>query len=255
MDSPRTIEIHAALQADTYGNGDPKTVAWLVNRTAQVNGIRVDVETKIDLVSEKAYQRQTVNNPNLGNNPTGSPDYSLTCYGAKGKIVPHLPTSYDANGRAERLYDVVHDRAQELEAVLNQLDRSLGIQHGSEIRFTGIDGKIQSYPNQLALLLNLANKIEKIQYVSDRMLNVALVTGNEVRELYPGIGIPVTQKSLQLNDTTTGKAISLPYVGYQKNQPSIAKSLTTLAINIAVILGVLMPKKQAPSRNPFNKFK
>jgi hypothetical protein len=320
MDSPRTIEIHTALNASQYlletpdviGTGtidnpqtpakhkldyyiknssiptaitDKITAIWkalggdkyatnlidaarekvtnlgfLVENIARVNGLRFNDDGDIDLVKERdLYRHKTIENPSLGLPSADGKynDYGVSCFGKIGMIIPHLPTTYKAGGKSAQLFDVVHDNQQLAIAILRQQDVSLSIQHGSEIRLKGLDGKVQAYPNQLAVQLECLQRLEKISYQTDKNLIVSTVAGTEIRELFSGIGIPVTQKSLMLTDPKNGKAkFSIPYFGHQKNKPSTAQLLTTVHVNLAVINGVLMPKKQpqASITNPFKRF-
>jgi hypothetical protein len=235
-------------------------LGFLIENIARVNGLRFNDDGDIDLEKERdLYRHKTIENPSLGLPSSDGKynDYSVSCFGKIGMIVPHLPTTYKAGGKAVELFDVVHDNQQLAIAILRQLDVSLSIQHGSEIRLKGIDGKVQAYPNQLAVNLECLQRLEKIGYQTDKNLLVSTVTGTEVRELFSGIGIPVTQKVLSLTDPKNSKAqFSIPYFGHQKNKPSTAQLLTTVQINLAVINGVLMPKKQpqASITNPFKRF-
>jgi hypothetical protein len=265
MDSPRTIEIHAALDAGNYSiHSDPtkkkeNNLGFLIENTARVNGIRFDENGEIDLKKEKDfYQPKTINNPTLGTpNANGKYNkYGMSCFGTIGMIIPHLPTTYGKDGKQQQLFDVIHDNQQLAMAILRQLDVSLSIQHGSEIRINGLDGKVHAYPNQLAVQLECLQRLEKIKYLTEKSFLINTVTGTEVRELFSGIGIPVTQKFLPLKDPDNSrKTLSLPYFGHQKNKPSIAGMLTTTHVNLAVINGVLMPKKQPEKNNVMNPFK
>jgi len=268
MDSPRLIEIHKALEAEKYSknfiNADNPRITnlgFLVENLARINGLRFDNNGDLDLVKEKnLYQPRTIENPTLGSPDSNGKynNYGMSCWGKIGMIVPHLPTTYGVNKRELKLFDIVHDTQQLQVAILRQLDVALSIQHGSEIRVTGLDGKIHAYPNQLAVNLECLQRLEKIKYTTDRNLLISTVAGTEVRELFSGIGIPVTQKFLQLKaPLNPNKGLSLPYFGHQKNKPSTAQMLTTVHVNLAVINGVLMPKKQPESNsllNPFTHF-
>ncbi len=261
MDSPRIKEIHQALEAGKYatdpdlGGARVANLGWLIENSARVLGLRRKPDGKVDMPKERdKYKPKTLMNPY---SPQG--EHYLTTWGDTGRYMPFLPTTYNSDGKEEKRYDVVSDLPQMLEAMLRQLDVSLGVQHGSEIRVKGLDGKIQAYPNQLALLLHLANQIEQIKYDAAKTRNVTAVSGQEIRELFSGIGIPSTQKYLPLVDPNNGKEQQLPYFGHQKNQPSIANTLATLAVNIGVIVGAIMPKKPAEKTtatlNPFERWK
>lgn len=262
MDSPKTIrnneileELAIAFESEKYSTnnttpGSPmvKTLAWLIEAGNRVLGNRFDDDGKIDLASEKSnYLPATLNNPS---NPDGN--YGLTSFGARGRFMPYLPTTYK-NGKEEILHDVVHDIPQMLEAFLRQLDISLGIQHGSEIRTRSIDGTMQEFPNQLALLQHISNLSEKAAYNSGKLINITTVTSSEVRGLYGGIGIPVIQSWLTIKDGKND--VKLPFFTYQKNMPSILDHITSLQANIAIINGTIAPQKRPNNKlDPFKVF-
>jgi hypothetical protein len=272
MDSPIILEnnrmltaITNALDADKYSTntidaGKPRitTIGWYSENTARVLGLRFDDNGDIDFEKEKSdFMPATLNNPSTGEADSNGKKngYNLTSFGLKGRFMPFLPTTYNAGNKEEILHDVVADIPQMLEATLRQIDKSLGIQHGSEIRLNSLDGKVQSFPNQLSLLLHLSRQIEEIKFSTAKSFNVAVVTGAEVRELFSGIGIPATNKFLTLQDTITGHEVQLPYFGHQKNQLSILKELSTIKINLAVQNGMMLPKKSNPLFDPFKRFK
>jgi hypothetical protein len=271
MDSIRTILtseavelLKKALDAENFATNhldDTKdrvtNLGYLVENIARVLGLRFDDNGNINFEEEKAqFLPATLNNPDSEPDANGKKNgYNLTSFGHRGRYVPYLPTTYNPENKEEILHDVVHDLPQMLEAILRQMDKSLGIQHGSEIRINGLDGKVQSYPNQLSLLLHLSRQIEEIKFSTAKMLNVGVVTSAEVRELFSGIGIPATNKFLTLQDTITGHEVQLPYFGHQKNQLSILKELSTIKINLAVQNGMMLPKKSNPLFDPFKRFK
>jgi hypothetical protein len=298
MDSPRTIEIHKALQAQNYltddGSNEPtgqhtldwfiknsasdkiikiwkalggdkfatnsldplvdrvSNLGWYVQNIARVLGIRVDDNGKIDRAKERSiYQPLTLQNPNYGDSNN---NYSLTCWGDKGRVSPYLPNTYK-DGKLQTLFDVYADIPQMLEACMRQLNTSLSIQHGSEIRVRGLDNKVQSYPNQLAVSLECLHRLEKINLATQKSLVTGVVVGAEVRELFSAVGVPVTNKYLPLYDSATGRTVQLPYFGHQKNKPSLAGELATVKINLAVQTGMMAPKKSSNIFNPFVRMK
>jgi hypothetical protein len=267
MDSTRTIEIHAALNAGKYAVNEldatkdrVTNIGYLVENACRVLGLRLDANGNIDRAAERAkYLPATLNQPTLGEVDASGKyqNYDLTCWGKRGRMTPHLPTTYTPDGKATKLYDVFHDLPQMLEALLRQLDVSLSIQHGSEIRYKGLDGTVRAYPNQLAMSIECLTQLERINSNTQKTLNTSLVMGNELRGMMSGIGYPVEQRYLQLKDGSSGVVLSLPYFGHQKNKPSIAETLTTVMVNQAIVNGVLMPKRQPPKSkllNPFAKY-
>jgi hypothetical protein len=271
MDSIRLIDaatqveaIFKALEAEKYstnattpGNDRITTLGWMIEAGNRVLGLRFDDDGNINFEKEKAqFLPATLNNPDTEPDANGRKNgYNLTSFGHRGRYIPYLPTTYNSGNKEEILTDIVHDLPQMFEAGLRQIDKSLGIQHGSEIRINGLDGKVQSFPNQLALLLHMSRQIEEIRFSTAKTFNVAVVTSAEVRELFSGIGVPATNKFLTLQDTLTGHEVQLPYFGHQKNQLSILKELSTIKINLAVQNGMMLPKKSNPLFDPFKRFK
>jgi hypothetical protein len=256
MDSVRLIEIHRALEADKYstnftspGESRVTTLGWMIEAANRVLGLRFDDNGKINIEAETTtYQPATLNNPS-------GEGYGLTSWGTQGMFVSFLPTTYDENDREEKLWDVVHDIPQLIQAKERALNVSLGIQHGSQIRLRGIGGDVQSHPNQLALLLSMANKIERTNFIVQKLQIQNTVMGMEVRDLYSGIGIPVSTKFINLNNGE--KELQVPYIGYQKDKLAMINHLTDLKINVAIALGAIMPKAQTKKTsvlNPFDKF-
>jgi hypothetical protein len=297
MDSPRTIEIHKALQAQRYLSDDGSTeptgqhtldwyirnsasdkitaiwkalggdkyaineidpdkdritnLGYYIEKIASLLGHRLDANGKFDYQKEKdLYTRKLLNKPKFVNG-----QYSEAGFAERGLIVPHLPNSYDKDHSLLELYDVVYDIPQLLSARHDQVDKSLGIQHGSEIRVMTEDNRVAKYPNQLALLLDLHSQVSAINNTVDANKIIATITAQEVRELFAGIGIPVSTKyisALASDGKPTGKR--LPYFGFQAGKESILNQLTTLKVNLAIVLGTLMPKKQPPKADVFDPF-
>jgi hypothetical protein len=262
LNSPQLLDIYTALEAAKFSRNEisasaarVSTLGWYLERIAKVLGIRVDANGKVDRETEKRlYMASTLVSPKYDKDL-----YGMNAWGDRGLVVPHLPTSYDRNGRLQKRYDVVHDYAQLLQAILGQLDESIGIQNGSEIRVKNLNGETIGYPNQLALLLDLHRQLQQVNDRTDDTYRITLVSGAEIRELFGGIGIPVTQKYLSAIPASRDSKASkkqLLYFGYQKSKPSILSHLTTLSINVGIILGTLMPKRSESARlNPFKLFK
>lgn len=253
-DSARLVELHHYLVGNnaTYidANGDTKpnqfTAWWQIKNIARVLGLRRDNELKIDRPSEKKILRDRLNNPKYDDN-----DYSIACWGDEGMCVPFLPTEYDAKtGQLQERYDIVHDFAQLLAAYHEQVDRADPIRLGAEIRVKRGD-KIASYPNKLSLLIDTADRIAKIEQMMERLLLAGLVSSNEIREMWTGIGIPITHKSLPVE--VDGKKQLLPYVGHQAGKPTLIDRLSEIAMNIAIQTGQLMPRKSSV-KTPFDRF-
>jgi hypothetical protein len=81
---------------------------------------------------------------------------------------------------------------------------------------------------------------------------MGIESGNTLRELFPGIGIPVTTKSVHVE--IGGKAKEIFYPAYQQSKPSIRQMLGSLEEQAAIIFGALMPRKNLiKALNPWSK--
>lgn len=294
MDSPRTIEIHTALNASNYliespaviGTGTPQnpqtpalhkldwyikngnvgeklTQVWkaleawkysfndiddskmrvsnlgyLIENIARVLGIRVNANGEIDHSQEKQhYQRSIVNNPIYDKRA-----YSTNCFGKYGRLTPHL-----SNSNGKEAWDKFADIPQMLEALAEHQNRSLGIQQGTEIKLkNAVTGKEDYYPNQLAIMIDMLAKLQEIQLNSKEGFNLLSVMSYELREMWSGIGIPVLYRKIY---TRYGSLFSL---AHQTDKGSINTSLTTLKINIGMILGSFFQRPK-DIRHPLEK--
>jgi hypothetical protein len=269
MDSPRIIEmrdkvdsIFNALDAQKYSTNDvdlalPRVsnLGWHINRQSEILGIRVDANGVIDRQKEKdKYNPQILNNPQYAEG-----DYGVTCWGKYGMVIPRLITEYDGSGQIRQPYHVVYDLPQIVRAFQGDIDTALSLQHGTEIRTRDIDGKVGKYPNQLALMLDLHRRTQAIELYSQRSYNLNTVSNAEIRGLYGGLGIPVSQQFINATNLVgkTGVNRKLPYFSYQKGQQTIASRFTTVEVNLGIILGTIMPKSQTEKQkilNPFKRF-
>jgi hypothetical protein len=289
MDSPRTIEIHAALNASQYlleqpaiiGTGtieypqtsakhkldwyiklpakalggskyatyiDNKTgdeldrvsnLGWFVENIARVLGLRVDEKAYIDSTKEEDYfTREIINNPTYDKNA-----YSKNSFGRVGRLTPHL-----TNSNGSKAYDKIADIPQMMEACFEHLNRSIGIQQGTEIEvLNSTTGEKDYYPNQLAMLLDIHAKITEIQLNAKENHNLITVVAHELREIFSGVGIPITFKSLY------NRYGQFMYIGHQSERGSILTSLTTLKVNIGMLVGNLLVDRPRDTRNPLER--
>jgi hypothetical protein len=255
MDSPRLLEIHRALDAAKYAsdpddpNGGPRvvTLGWMIEKLTNFVGIRRKPNGKF-LSSAEAdkYKRTRLNNPKWT-----AGQYAFDEWGDRGLAIPYLPTAYKDGQRQDNQFDLVHDLPQLLQALHDQIDASQGIQHSAEIRLP-IGQQVQAYPNQGAMLIDLAARMIEVQAMAERMMVMDVETSNTVRELFPGIGIPTATKSVSVE--IGGKPKRIYYPAFQQGKGSILDQLGELAINIGIILGVLMPRGGKDERlNPFER--
>jgi hypothetical protein len=260
MDSIRIIDlvakieqIHKALDAETYAI-DPETgekrianLGWLIEKMSNILGLRRKPSGKyLDKVDQAKYDRNRLNSPKWAQG-----DYDLNSWGNRGYALRHLPTSYENGQRQDNQYDLVHDIPQLLAAVLDQIDLGQGLQHTAEIRLK-VGKEVQSYPNVGQLTIDLAARVIELEALVEKMAVMQIETSNSVRELFPGIGIPVATKSVSID--IGGKQQQIFYPGFQSGKGSIRDSLSAIKVNLGIVLGQLMPQKKPDSRwNPFDR--
>ncbi len=252
-DSPRMLEIWAALEAGTYAI-DPDTgtkrvanLGWMIEKVGNILGLRRKPSGKyLDKVDQAKFDRNRLNSPKWTQG-----DYDLNSWGNRGYALRHLPTTYADGQRQDNQYDLVHDIPQLLAAVLDQIDLGQGLQHTAEIRLK-VGQEVQSYPNVGQLTIDLAARIIELEALVEKMAVMQIETANSVRELFPGIGIPVATKSVSID--IGGKQQRIFYPGFQAGKGSILDSLSAIKVNLGIVLGQLMPQKKPDSRwNPFDR--
>jgi hypothetical protein len=137
------------------------------------------------------------------------------------------------------------------EAMRDELDLSIGIQHSGAIRLP-VGNQVQAYPNQAGMLQDLsAREIEQEAIIRCLLIMMAEVT-NTNRELMAGLGIPVSTKHLQIQ--VGGKVESIEYPAYQQSKPSAGERISGLEKNLGIIMGMLFPRKnRLKNLNPWAK--
>jgi hypothetical protein len=258
MDSPKIVELwtHFCSQNPVVNDIDndlPRlnTHGYYLTKISHLLGHRVDANGEVDLKKEAEIIPQLLNKPNW---KQGDTSYSQYCFGKKGIVIPSLPTSYDQQGRLLEQYHICHDIPQYLAALQSDLDKSLGIEQGSQIRVKGLDGKIVPFQNQLAMSIDNQQKIQILSDRVEKLYGMNLVQGQELRGLYSGIGIPVSVEKLPVTDVKGKVKTYLPYFTYQQSQSNILGHLTAIKMNLSIVLGTLMPKAENKSINPFKRF-
>jgi hypothetical protein len=260
MDSPRILEIHAALDAGKYAYNELDAAAprvtnlgYWIEKIGNLLGHRPDANGEINYETEKSkFARKRLTNPTWNKS-----QYSQNQFGKRGMVVPHLPNTYDRDGKLKPEYDVVYDIPQLVQALHDQQDISLGIQHGSQIRVKMGNGSVRSLPDILAMQIETFKMVDTMRENIQGIQISTLVTGAEVRGLFGAIGVPVSQKYLTLKDVIAKKVLQVPYFDHQEGKESIMGGISTLKIGQAVGLGIALPKSQpAKSKiNPFNVLK
>jgi hypothetical protein len=210
-------------------------IGWYIEAIARVLGIRFDNDGKIDFQEEERYYKRAVYD-----NPIYDPQsYSKNSFGKFGRLTPHL-----TNSEGENTWDKVADLPQLLEAQFEHINRSLGIQMGTEIIVkNAVSDKDDYYPNQLAMLLDIHAKITEMQLNSKQSFNLLYVLSHEIRELWSGIGIPMVYREL------FNRYGAIMSIGHQTDKGSLLTHLTTLKINLGILLGNTIARPR-DKRNP-----
>jgi hypothetical protein len=258
MDSPKIVELwtHFCSQYPVLNDIDndlPRvnTHGYYLTKIAHLLGHRVNANGEVDLRKEAEIVPQLLNKPRW---KQGDTSYSQYAYGKKGLVVPSLPTSYDRQGRLLEQYHICHDIPQLLAALHSDIDKSLGIEQGSQIRVKGLDGKIVPFQNQLALAIDNQQRVQIMSERIEKLYGMNLVQSQELRGLYSGIGIPTSVEKLPVLDVKGKIKTYLPYHTHQQSQSSILGHLTAIKMNLSIALGTLMPKAENKSLNPFKRF-
>ncbi|WP_373545029.1 hypothetical protein [Chamaesiphon sp.] len=245
LNNPKLVSVWKALGRDTFVNNRIKkndnritNIGWYVENIARVLGLRFDDDGRIDSqLEESKYLRQIFDNLQYDRQA-----YSKNSFGKFGRLTPHLSNS---NGRDS--WDKVADIPQMIEACFEHVNRSVGIQQGTEIRVRNpTTDKIDYYPNQLAMLLDIHAKITEMQLNSKQSFNLLYVMSHELRELWSGVGIPMVYKTLW------NRYGEIRSIGHQSDKGSILTHLTTLKINVGILVGNLIARPKDP-RNPLER--
>jgi hypothetical protein len=250
-DSPRLREIHAALDAaiyalDPFGGGTRKAnLGWMIIKIGEILGIRRQPNGKFLTTDEaKKFERTRANSPQWKD----PGDYAIDGWGRFGYALKFLPTAYKDGQRQDNQYEMVHDVIQLNEAILDQLDHALNIQHGSEVRIP-VGKEIQSYPNQGAATIDTAARVIQLERSIEQLLTMQIESANTLRELFAGLGIAVTTKAVKVD--IGGQVKDISYPGYQQSKPSVMEEIGGFKKNLAILLGMAAPRK-APKKNPLN---
>lgn len=246
---PKLIDIWDSLDAGTYAKDDANlprkaNLGWGIIKLLEVMGIRRQPNGKfLTTVESKKYERTRENSPKWKQG-----DYGDNEWGKYGMAFKYLPTTYTDGQRQDNQYDIVHDMPQLMAAIIDQLDHALNIQHGSEVRIP-VGKDVQAYPNQGAATIDTAARIIQLERMVEQLLVMNIETSNSVRELFAGIGVPITTKAVKVD--VGGQVRDIQYPGYQQSKPSVAESIGSLKNNLAIALGALMPRK-SPKKNSLN---
>lgn len=238
MDSPRTIEIHAALEAGKYAINelDPtigrvSNLGHLVNRISELLGYRVDANGKLDVNKEKDnYIRQEKNKD------VKEEEYGGNSFTSKGMLVRRLSNKFDKKGIIDGGVMGIHDIPQLILECLDQHNLAIGLQESSAIEIRNGD-QVYRYPNQLALLTDIfIHQVNQSKYAKSTFIS-SLVTQEQTKEIIGGMGLPTIQKTIP--NMINGSLARIPFWGIAP-QASLSRKIDTCSYNVGVVLGQLI---------------
>ncbi len=244
MDSPRTIEIHAALNAGKWGINpdDPSTprmddLGWRIQRTNEILGIRVGTDGKFDPEIEKKIVRQVI----PSNAQVDAEKVGVNNFGSGGRIVKRINNRFDKDGIKSDQCVLVHDLMQLLEEHHDQNNLAFGIQESSAIEIKNPndkEGKDRArFDNQLGLLLEMFNLLSSANEMTRSNLISSLITQSQTSELIAGLGLPSVTKTIPIK--IDKKVNQVPYKGIAGHR-SLSQEVATCTANVGIVLGQLL---------------
>jgi hypothetical protein len=239
MDSPRIIELWNHFCSETpYQNDIDKdkprldTLGKRLKRTSEILGYRINANGEIDKKTEEDYTRHIVP-PKSRIDKT---KYGGNSFGSHGMHVRRLPNHFDRNAIKEGGVVAVHDLAQLMLEILDQLNLAIGIQEAGAIELKH-EGQIHKYPNLLALTTDIAiHQFNQTSYAKSTHIS-SLVTQEQTKEIIGGLGLPTVAKSIRRK--VNGKVAGIPYWGIAP-QASLARKIDTCTYNVGIVLGQVL---------------
>jgi hypothetical protein len=231
MDSPRILEIHAALNAAFYAARAVTNLGYFIHKIANLLGHRPDADGQIEEAIEKSDRVRTAIEGNAANDPL---EYNPNGFGSKGMLVRHMPNKFSPGGTVKAGgYRRVFDIPQLLAEYHEQANAAVGYQEGTAIEIT-IEGEKYTFPNQLALLTELFCTLKQTQTYAKGGFFSSVVSEQSIKEVMAGLGLRTVDKYIEFN--VAGKAAKLYYKGISASQ-SLRRKLSALATNLGITNG------------------
>jgi hypothetical protein len=239
MDSPRTIEIHTALDAGTWGINpdDPLTprvdnLGWRTARTNEVLGIRVKTDGTIDKASEDKLVRQVIAKDKV----LDPKKVGVNGFGDEGMVLKRISNRFNKDEIVSDQCVIVHDIPQKLDEYFDQINLALGIQESSAVQIVAGD-KVARFNNQLEILVELVHLLSSMNEMTRSNLVSSLVTQSQSNEIIGGLGLPSVTKTIPIK---IGKSVSqLPFKGIAAHR-SISQEIATCTYNVGLVTGQLL---------------
>lgn len=239
MDSPRIVELWNHFCSETpYENDIDKdnprldTHGKRLKRTSEILGYRINANGEIDKKTEEEHTRHIVP-PKSRIDKT---KYGGNSFGSHGIHIRRLPNHFDRNAIKEGGVVAIHDLAQLMLEILDQLNLAIGIQEAGAIELKH-EGEIHKYPNLLALTTDIAiHQFNQTSYAKSTHIS-SLVTQEQTKEIIGGLGLPTVAKSIRRE--VNGKVAGIPYWGIAP-QASLARKIDTCTYNVGIVLGQVL---------------
>ena len=197
MDSPRTIEIHAALNAGKWAiNPDDPTkprkddLGWRIERMNEVLGIRVGTDLKFNPTKEKSMVRRVIkSDQKLDPKKVG-----VNNFGSDGMVVKRINNQFNGDKIESDQCVIVYDILQLIQEYHEQHNLAVGIQESSAIQIK--EGKNRArFDNQLGLLVEMFNLLTSANEMTRASLISSLVSQSQTNEIIAGLGRRLAHQS------------------------------------------------------------
>lgn len=244
MDTIRTIEIHAALNAGKWGiNPDDLTkprkddLGWRIQRICELLGIRVGTDDKFDPDKEKKIVRQVI----PAKQKLDPEKVGINNFGDGGMVVKRINNRFNGDKIESDQCVIIHDLLQLIQEYHEQHNLAIGLQESSaiEIKDPKDDkGKNKArFDNQLGLLLEIFNLLSSANEMTRANLISSLITQSQTSEVIAGLGLPSVTKTIPIK--IDKEVTQLPYKGIAPHR-SISQEVATCTANVGIVLGQLL---------------
>jgi hypothetical protein len=238
MDSPRTIEIHAALNAGVYsknpasGESRVANLGHLVEKIAALFGYRPEPDGTLSHDKEKAQVRTVISK----DNPVDPSKVGVNSFGEQGMVVRRLNNAFTGKEITANECVLVRDLPQLLAEYQDQINLALGLQESSAISVETQNGTAK-YQNQLAVMTELLNlSISNRDMIRSALVSVMVAQG-QTSEIIAGMGLPSVTKTIPIE--IDGKISDLPYQGIAAHR-SLSQEIAVCTQNVGIVAGQVL---------------
>lgn len=240
MDSPRTIEIHAALDAANFArnrinSSNPRVtnLGHLIAKVAELLGYHPNDNGEYIVADEKAKVRRIVKDEA----EVDEAEYGGNYFASKGTLFKRVPNAFNASGEiVSGGVAMVHTIPELLSEMQDQLNIALNLQESGAIEIKDGD-RTYRYSGQLQLLTDLALSVSAIHQLVHQGYISSLVTQQQSGEIIAGMGLPTVSRVT--NIAIDNKLEQIPYWGIAP-QHSLARKIDTVGYNVGIITGQLI---------------